>query len=200
MYVLISGEVEIKKRVGSGQRLLKVVNQPNEFFGEMALVDDSPRSATAITSADTELLAVNQASFEYMVTNNGGFALKIIKALSDRIRNSNLEITDLIDTSPRDRFVLGLVDFAGKHGEPTYNKGIKINIEEMAGWVNESLGMPRKEIDAYLYRLIKTNETPYASTAQKSQDSIVLPAEFLARHERRGHSGQPSLRGSASIP
>ncbi len=200
MFVLLSGEIEIKKRVGSGQRLLKVINQPNEFFGEMALVDQSPRSASAVASEASELLVVNQAAFEHLITTNGQFALKIIKTLSERIRRSNLEITELIDTSPRDRFVLGMVDFAIKHGEQIYNKGFKINIEEMTSWCNASMGMPRKEIDAYLYRLIKTNDVPFASTAKKSQDHIVLSEEFVARHNRRGDTHPSDLQGSSSVP
>ena len=200
MFVLMSGEVEIKKRVGSGQRLLKVVNQPNEFFGEMALVDNSPRSASAIASAESTLLVVDQAIFERMVTTNGQFALKIIKTLSDRIRSSNMEISDLIDTSPRDRFVLGMVDYALKHGEKLYNKGYKINIAEMCAWCNASMGMPKKEIDAYLYRLIKTNDVPFANTAQKTQDHVVLSEEFVARHNRRGSAQSSGLQGSASVP
>jgi CRP/FNR family transcriptional regulator, cyclic AMP receptor protein len=185
MYILVSGEVEIKKRVGEGQRLLKVVNQPNDFFGEMALLDDSPRSASAVAAQQTELVPVNQRAFEHLILNNGPFALKIIKALSERIRRSNVEISELIDTAPRDRFLFGMVDFAVHSGERLYNKGYKINIEQMKEWVNKQVGMPMKEIDAYLYRLIRTNDTPFASTAKKTQDHIVLTEDFVARHNRR---------------
>lgn len=185
MYILVSGEIEIKKRVGGGQRLLKVVSQPNDFFGEMALVDDSPRSASAVASQPSELVPVNQRVFEHMIVTNGQFALKIIKALSDRIRRSNAEISDLIDTAPRDRFLFGMVDYAVHFGERLYNKGYKVNIDEMKEWVNKQVGMPMKEIDAYLYRLIKTNDTPIASTAKEKQDHIVLTEDFVARHNRR---------------
>lgn len=189
MYILASGEVEIKKRVGGGQRLLKVCNRRNDFFGEMALVDDSPRSATAVASEPTELVPIDQRAFEHLIRANGTFALKIIRALSDRIRRSNTEISELIDTAPRDRFIFGMVDYAVNHGEKLYNKGYKISIDEMKTWVNEQIGMPEKEIDAYLYRLIRTNDTPFASTAKKTQDHIVLTEDFVARHNRRERPG-----------
>ncbi|MFW5737713.1 MAG: Crp/Fnr family transcriptional regulator [Spirochaetota bacterium] len=189
MYILVSGEVEIKKRADGGQRLLKVCNRRNDFFGEMSLVDDSPRSATAVASQPTELVPIDQRAFEHLILTNGTFALKIIRALSDRIRRSNTEISELIDTAPRDRFIFGMVDYAMNHGEKLYNKGYKISIDAMKAWVNEQIGMPEKEIDAYLYRLIRTNDTPFASTAKKTQDHIVLTEDFVARHNRRGRSG-----------
>jgi hypothetical protein len=81
-----------------------------------------------------------------------------------------------------------MVDYAVNHGEKLYNKGYKIAIDAMKTWVNEQIGMPEKEIDAYLYRLIRTNDTPFASTAKKTQDHIVLTEDFVARHNRRERS------------
>ena len=45
MYVLLEGAVELRKKVGKGETVLKTVSTPNDFFGEMALIDDRPRSA-----------------------------------------------------------------------------------------------------------------------------------------------------------
>jgi CRP-like cAMP-binding protein len=186
MYVLVSGEVELRKRVGSGERVLKIVKEPNDFFGEMALVDDAPRSATAVASAPTELLLVNQASFEHMVTTNGQFAVKIIKVLSERLRNANAEIRHLVETSPREQFKQGMVEFAMKHGETTYNKGLRVDVAEMKAWIHQHLGMPEKEIEAHLFRLIKANDTKFSSSESKSRKQIVLNEEFLNRTSSRG--------------
>ncbi len=86
MYVLMAGAIELKKKLDKGETLIKTICEPNDFFGEMALIDDKPRSATAISVKRSNILVVDGAAFEAMILNNGKFALKIIKVLSERIR------------------------------------------------------------------------------------------------------------------
>jgi len=193
MYILVSGAVELRKKVGTGEQLLKVVSTPNDFFGEMALVDQGIRSATAVAQKESRLIVVDQPTFERLILTNGQFALKIIKVLSARIRASNAQISELIELMPRERFIRGMVDFALHHGEPMYNHSVKVNVEQMKEWVNSHLGMPLKEIEGHVYRLIKTNETPFASTASQTKDHIVLTPDFIARHDRRSSSDAAEL-------
>lgn len=185
MFILLQGRIELRKKVSGGEQLLKAVETPNDFFGEMAVLDDRPRSATAVATEASNVLEVDPAAFEQLVVSNGKFAMKIIKVLSERIRASNKVMGELVATSPRDRFLYGMVDYALEFGEEIFDKSIKVNIAEMKVWVNQHLGMPIKEIDAHLFRLIKTNETPFSATSKKTQDHIVLSREFVARHNRR---------------
>lgn len=185
MYILQEGMVELRKKVGRGEKCLKVVDTPNDFFGEMALVDDSPRSASAIAVTDTTLMAVNQPAFENMILTNGKFALKIIKILSARIRNSNVQISELVSEVPKERCVRGMVDYAVKHGEKIFNGGYKINIEEMRDWVNNHVGLSKRDIDNCLSRLLKTKQCNYAATSEKTKEEIVLPEQFIQRYNRR---------------
>ena len=187
MYILLEGSVELTKRVaGSAQQRLKVVNSKNDFFGEMALIDGRPRSATATALEPTKLLVVDQTSFEQLILNNGRFALKVIKVLSERIRSSNLQISELVELMPHDRFVYGLVEYAIQHGERLYNKSVKVNLTNMKQWVNTHHGIPIKEIDNHVHRLMKRNQVPYAPTSQESKECIVLSEDFVRRYDRRG--------------
>jgi CRP/FNR family transcriptional regulator/CRP/FNR family cyclic AMP-dependent transcriptional regulator len=102
MYVLLEGAVELKMKVEGGETVIKTVDTPNDFFGEMTLLDERPRSATAIASLPTKVLAVDGPTFESMILSNGKFALKIIKVLAARIRRSNVQISELIETMPKD--------------------------------------------------------------------------------------------------
>ena len=185
MYVLLEGTVELKKKVDTGEQLLKVVDQPNDFFGEMALIDGNPRSATAIAASPTRLVAVDQVSFENMIVSNGKFALKIIKILSERIRLSNLHISELASEIPRERCLRGMVDFAMKHGEKIFNNGLKVNVAAMADWVNSHMGVSKKDIANCIYKLIKVKEIDYAPTSATSKEEVVLPPGFVERHNRR---------------
>jgi CRP-like cAMP-binding protein len=60
---------------------------PGGVFGEMALVDQSPRAATAIAETDCDLLAINRGDFLMMVKTNPVFAVSLLKAAADRLRD-----------------------------------------------------------------------------------------------------------------
>ena len=57
MYVVQQGEVEIRRQVGQAERVLAVLSS-GEFFGEMAILNSKPRSATAVVSEDAKLLVI----------------------------------------------------------------------------------------------------------------------------------------------
>jgi len=89
LYVVLDGEVEIAK-VNGGQKTVIVTLGKGEFFGEMAVIDGSSRSATAIAaSANTRVMRINHARFVYLVSQQPAFALMIMDALSKRLRASN---------------------------------------------------------------------------------------------------------------
>jgi CRP-like cAMP-binding protein len=89
LYVVLDGEVDITKMVG-GRRTVIISLGKGEFFGEMAVIDGSSRSATAIAaSANTRVMRINHARFVYLVSQQPAFALMIMDALSKRLRASN---------------------------------------------------------------------------------------------------------------
>ena len=87
MYIVNEGEVEIL----DGATSLEVVG-PGSIFGELALIDDEPRSATAVAKTDCKLVAVDRRRFEFMVTETPFFALAVMKVLADRLRRTNARI------------------------------------------------------------------------------------------------------------
>ena len=89
MYVVKSGRVEILKDAASGPLSLAALGE-GEFFGEMALVDRSPRSATAVAGSDgARLLAIDSAHFVYLVSQQPAFALIVLEVMASRLRNNN---------------------------------------------------------------------------------------------------------------
>src|SRR6516165_1401390 len=89
LYVVLDGNVEIVKINGS-QKTVIVTLGKGEFFGEMAVIDGSARSATAISAApNTRVMRINHARFVYLVSQQPAFAMMIMDALSKRLRASN---------------------------------------------------------------------------------------------------------------
>ena len=89
LYVVLDGEVEIAKLNGQTKTVIVTLGK-GEFFGEMAVIDGSSRSATAIAaSPNTRVMRINHARFVYLVSQQPAFALMIMDALSRRLRASN---------------------------------------------------------------------------------------------------------------
>jgi CRP-like cAMP-binding protein len=89
LYVVLDGKIDIVKDSG-GTRTTIVTLGKGEFFGEMAVIDGSSRSASAIAAAPkTKVMRINHARFVYLVSQQPAFALMIMDALSKRLRASN---------------------------------------------------------------------------------------------------------------
>jgi CRP-like cAMP-binding protein len=185
MYILLQGAVDLTMKVDRGETILKTVSSPNEFFGEMALLDDRPRSASAVATRRTRVIAVDGQTFETMILTNGKFALKIIKVLAERIRNSNNQVSELIETMPRERIARSMADYAIHHGERIHEGAIKVNIEAMKTWINGHIGASVEEIDAAIFRLLKFESILWAPTSAKTKECAILPQTFVQENDRR---------------
>ena len=84
MYVVTEGEVEVK----DGATTLETAG-PGSIIGELALIDDEPRSATVVAKSDCKLVAVDRRRFQFMVTETPFFALAVMKVLADRLRKTS---------------------------------------------------------------------------------------------------------------
>jgi len=84
LYVIQSGRVEIRL----GNRLLNTLSE-RHIFGEMALIDAAPRSATAIAATDVTLVPVSEKQFLFLVAQMPFFALNVIRVLARRLRAMN---------------------------------------------------------------------------------------------------------------
>jgi CRP/FNR family cyclic AMP-dependent transcriptional regulator len=89
LFVVLEGKIDIVKIDGARKTVIVSLGK-GEFFGEMAVIDGSARSATAIASAPhTRVMRINHARFVYLVSQQPAFALMVMDALSKRLRASN---------------------------------------------------------------------------------------------------------------
>ena len=84
MYVILEGEVELS----IGSKAVETLG-PGEPFGEMALIDQSPRTATATAKTACKLAVIPEKRFLFMVQTTPHFALQIMKVMADRLRRMN---------------------------------------------------------------------------------------------------------------
>ena len=84
LFVIRSGEV----RIQIGNRTIAELSA-DSIFGEMALIDNEPRSATAIAVTDVELVSVSEKQFLFLVSQTPYFALRVMRVLAQRLRATN---------------------------------------------------------------------------------------------------------------
>lgn len=84
VFVVKSGRVEVR----NGERLLDELSD-HDLFGEMALVDTSTRSATAVAKTDVEVIPLTEKQFVYLVGEVPYFALKVMRVMARRLRAQN---------------------------------------------------------------------------------------------------------------
>jgi CRP/FNR family transcriptional regulator, cyclic AMP receptor protein len=81
MYGVVSGKVEVRK----GDRVLTTC-EPDDVFGELALIDHTTRTATAVAIEDSELALIDEHRFLFLVHETPMFALQVMSALGERLR------------------------------------------------------------------------------------------------------------------
>jgi CRP/FNR family cyclic AMP-dependent transcriptional regulator len=86
MFILQKGKVQVRKKVGSGEKVLAELGD-GEFFGEMALLEGLNRSATVEVVEDSKILVINPETFETVLKTNHEIALKMLKKMAARLRN-----------------------------------------------------------------------------------------------------------------
>jgi CRP-like cAMP-binding protein len=151
MYVIQQGRVTISKKVGDVEKILSSLGV-GEFLGEMSILNNKPRSATATCAEDSKLLVIDAKTFEAMIRGNAEIAIRMIKKLADRLQEANEQIENLLfhDASPR--VVHFLATAAEKVARGPAGHKIEMAPRELAGHV----GVKPEQADEVLMKLLKS--------------------------------------------
>ena len=175
MYVLREGVVRIFKGSPEGDKTLAVLGA-GEFFGEMSILNEKPRTATAEVVEAAKLLVINARTFEQMVKGNSEIAIRLIKKLAMRLDSANELIEVLLHRDPKARVILGIARQVELIGEEREGGAVFVPMErdELASEVGVSVG----ETNEVLHRLRRLN------IAEESVDELGRLG-FLVHDVRR---------------
>ncbi len=95
MYILQSGSVELFKQLAGETRVLATLDK-GDFFGEMSVLEDLPRTASARAKTDVELVKINGAMFDTMLKSNTEIAVRMMRKLSRRLREVTAMLEDAL--------------------------------------------------------------------------------------------------------
>ena len=172
MFLIIQGTVEIRKATGTSSSKTLISLSKGDMFGEMAIIDKKPRSATAVAVEPTKLLGINERLYESMIVSNPDFTRKMNRVLSERIRKANAIIQQILSTNRQNQLWAGLMDFARERGISTF-KGSRVNVAEFTLWASEHIGMSDKDIEFILATMLKRGILAYS--AKSKEEIIVAP-------------------------
>ena len=126
MYVLQSGKVAISKKVRDVEKVLATLG-PGEFFGEMAIISNKPRNASATVAEAARVLVIDPKTFEAMIRGNSEIAVRMIKKLADRLAEADAQIENLLLADPASRVVHHLLEVCQTRGRQT-EEGIEVEV------------------------------------------------------------------------
>lgn len=95
MFIIQEGQVEISKNFKGETRKLAVLGQ-GDFFGEMSILEDLPRTASATAKTDCSLLRINGSTFDQMLRKNPEIAVRMLRKLSRRLRDTDQMLRDAL--------------------------------------------------------------------------------------------------------
>jgi CRP-like cAMP-binding protein len=135
-YFIQSGRVKLIKDAGEVERTLDIL-QASEMFGEMAILENSPRSATAIALDDVKLLEFNEQNLELIILGNPQVAFKLLKVFSRRLYDAKRRVMILTLPSPHAKVAdvfLMLDETQTDIDKSTDRREFKTTVEDIANW------------------------------------------------------------------
>jgi CRP-like cAMP-binding protein len=151
-FLIQSGNVELVKILGDNAKTLDILG-PSDMFGEMSLLEDSPRTACAIAKGTVRLMEFDKNNFQNLMLTNPQIAYKLLKMFVKRIYDAKRRFMILMlrDTNARVADVFLMLD----ETEPIENKyesnkrEFKINVDGIARWAGLSTSNAKESIGHY---------------------------------------------------
>jgi CRP-like cAMP-binding protein len=185
-YVIQSGRVKLLKNEGGSERSLDIL-QPPEMFGEMAILEGSPRSATAIAVDEVKALEFNAQNFELLMTGNPQIGINLLRIFAKRIYDSKRRFMILTLPNPQlkiaDVFLM-LDETMPDIDRKTDAREFQTTIEDIAHWAGISLTEAREvlhtfvvqnRLEMYSTRMVVKNINDLARVVTSRRKQLMNP-------------------------
>lgn len=151
-YLIQKGNVQLVKCVNGQNKNLDIL-KPGEFFGEMAILDNSPRSATCLAAGHVQCLEFNKENFEILIMGNPQIALNILKLFCKRIYDQKRRFKILVikDYQARLAEVFCMLDEMNAVSNPNdRQRRFNVTIQDVAHWAGLSQEITRDELTRFV--------------------------------------------------
>ena len=144
-YFVQSGKVEIVKIINNTEKTLDVLDV-GDVFGEMAILEEAPRSASAITMTHVKLLRFHRDNFEALLQGNPQLAFKLLVVFSKRIYDAKRRLKILLLDEPQLKVmdVMNMLAEADPHLDLQEEITLKVTQQEIANWAGANMNDVQK--------------------------------------------------------
>lgn len=149
LYVIASGRVKVCLPTVTGREVILATLGPGQIFGEMALLDDSPRSASVVAQLPTACLHVHRRDFDRLLDERPVIARKLLRELSLRLRRANAQMESLGTLDVIGRLARYLIVLAREHGQELGNGWVAVRRPTHVDIAN-SIGSTRETVTRLL--------------------------------------------------
>ena len=148
LYIVISGRLKVMMGEADGKEVILSIVGAGEFFGEMGLIDDEPRSASVVTMEPCELLSITRRDFNACLAENFEMAMAVMRGLVRRLREADRKIGSLALLDVYGRVARLLIDMAENvNGEKIVTRRLpKQDIAKMIGASREMVSRVMKDL------------------------------------------------------
>lgn len=152
LYVIANGRVKVCVATTSGKELILATLGPEQFFGEMALLDDEPRSASVVAQLQTTTYRIHRKDFETLLQSHPTLARKLLRELSLRLRRANAQMESLVDLDVVGRLARFFIDLGRLHGQLLGNGWVAVRRPTHQDIAN-SIGTTRETVTRLIAEL-----------------------------------------------
>ena len=131
LYVIVSGSVKVSIPDEEGHEVVVAVEREGAVFGELALLDDAPRSATVTALADTQVVTLSRDDFLHVIERSPRATREILRLLARTVRRASGRIEDLVFLDVPGRVAKCLLDLSGAHGQAE----VELTQDDLAAFV-----------------------------------------------------------------
>ena len=147
LYIVSAGQVKVVLIGEDGREVILSVLGDGDFFGEMALIDDEPRSAHVIAMRDSQLLVLRRDDFQAQLVAQPKIGLKLLRVLVQRLRRADEKIGGLVLLDVNGRVARLLLDMADEGGGPKITRRLTHHtIAQMIGSSRETVSRAMREL------------------------------------------------------
>jgi CRP/FNR family cyclic AMP-dependent transcriptional regulator len=170
LYIVLSGRLKVLMSDSDGKEVILAILGPGEFFGEMGLIDDAPRSASVVAIEACELLSIAKRDFKKCLAENFEMAMAVMRGLVRRLREADRKIGSLALLDVYGRVARLLLDMSETvEGEKIVTKRLpKQDIAKMIGASREMVSRVMKDLQMGGYIEVRGSNIVL-------RDTIVLP-------------------------
>lgn len=148
LYIIHSGRIKIFVSNENGNELTLFIEGPGSYIGEISLLDGSPRTASAVTLENTEVISISKTDFFDVIRENPEIAFNIINALTQKLRRTTDSIRSLALNNVYQRLVYKLTELSIEENGEKYipEKYSHLELSKMIGASREMVGKVMAEL------------------------------------------------------